>query len=124
MRNKVRKQDYLEEIVCGSSKETFAKHTIKETDLKREDLSFAHSKMAVYTEIIENLRGTFKSGITKNVKYRKTQLENLIRLYNEGEDELITALKEDLGKPETEALMFEIDFNKNFVKTVLASMDK
>ena len=80
--------------------------------------------MASYSEIIENLRGTFKSGITKSVKYRKNQLENLIKMYTEGEDELVTALKEDLGKPETEALMLEIDFNKNFVKTVLASMDK
>ena len=51
-------------------------------------------------------------------------MENLIKMYEEGEDELVAALKEDLGKPTTEALMFEIDFNKNFVKTVIASMDK
>ena len=80
--------------------------------------------MASYSSVIENLRGTFKSGITKSVNYRKTQLQNLIKMYEEGEDELVTALKEDLGKPTTEALMFEIDFNKNFVKTVLSSMDK
>ena len=45
-------------------------------------------------------------------------------MYEEGEDELIAALKEDLGKPATEALIFEIDFNKNFVKLAIAEMDK
>ena len=47
-------------------------------------------------EIVENLRGTFKSGITRTPKYRKTQLENLIKLYEEGEDEVETLFNEDL----------------------------
>jgi len=74
--------------------------------------------------LIENLRGNFKSGITKSRAYRLAQLKKLMKMYEEGEDELVAALKEDLGKPSTEALMFEIDFNKDFVKHAIASLDK
>ena len=80
--------------------------------------------MANYGEIVEALRFNFKSGITKSREYRLKQLKNLSKMYEEGEDELIAALKEDLGKPATEALIFEIDFNKNFVKLAIAEMDK
>jgi len=74
--------------------------------------------------MVENLRGNFKSGITKSREYRIGQLKKLMEMYEEGEDELVAALKEDLGKPSTEALMFEVDFNKNFVKHAIASLDE
>ena len=74
--------------------------------------------------MVENLRGNFKSGITKSREYRLGQLKKLMKMYEEGEDELVAALKEDLGKPSTEALMFEVDFNKNFVKHAIASLDE
>ena len=77
-----------------------------------------------YTEMVDQLRTNFKSGITTSKQYRIDQLKKLQRLYEECEKDLIEALKQDLGKPDAEALNFEIDFNKKFVKTTLASMEK
>ena len=76
------------------------------------------------TKIVEALRTNFKSGITKSRDYRINQLKNLMKLYEEGEGEIIAALKEDLGKPTAESCMFEIDFNKNVCQTFIAHMDK
>ena len=73
--------------------------------------------------LVENLRSNFKSGITKSREYRLKQLNNLMKMYEEGENDLVAALKEDLGKPSAEALMFEIDFNKNFIIHAIASLD-
>jgi len=73
--------------------------------------------------LVENLRSNFKSGITKSREYRIKQLNNLMKMYEEGENDLVAALKEDLGKPSAEALMFEIDFNKNFIIQAIASLD-
>merc|ERR1712223_2162622 len=80
--------------------------------------------MESYTMLIENLRKNFKSGITKTKEYRLAQLKNLMKMYEEGESELIAALKEDLGKPTAEAMMYEVDFNKNFVKHTIAALGK
>jgi aldehyde dehydrogenase (NAD+) len=80
--------------------------------------------MADHSQILERLRATFASGVTKSRTYRINQLKNLQRLYEEGQDELVAALKADLGKPSAEAVNFEVDFNKNFVRTTLDSLDK
>ena len=78
----------------------------------------------MYGKLVEDLRATFKSGTTKSREYRLQQLKSLKKLYEAGETELVNALKEDLGKPFTEAVVYEIEFNKNFVISAIASMDK
>ena len=80
--------------------------------------------MADYQELVENLRTNFNSGITTTKQYRIEQLKKLIRLLEEGENELAAALKEDLGKPSAEAVNFEIDLTKTATKTTLASFEK
>ena len=80
--------------------------------------------MADYQELVENLRTNFNSGITTTKQYRTEQLKKLIRLLEEGENELAAALKEDLGKPSAEAVNFEIDLTKTATKTTLASFEK
>ncbi len=77
-----------------------------------------------YSEVLERLRETFRSGVTKSVDYRITQLNNLTKMYEEGQDELVAALKEDLGKPFAEAVNFETDFNKNCIRTTLFHLKK
>ena len=74
-------------------------------------------------QMVEDLRANFKSGITLGRDYRIKQLKNLMKMYEEGEDEFVTALKEDLGKPAAEALMYEVNFNKDFIRTTIDSMD-
>ena len=81
-------------------------------------------KMADFQGLVENLRTNFNSGITATKEYRTQQLKNLIRLLQEGENELAAALKDDLGKPSAEAVNFEIDLTKTATKTTLASFEK
>lgn len=80
--------------------------------------------MADFQVLVENLRTNFNSGITATKEYRTQQLKNLIRLLQEGENELAAALKDDLGKPSAEAVNFEIDLTKTATKTTLASFEK
>lgn len=81
-------------------------------------------KMANYKAMVETLRSNFKEGITLSRQYRLKQLNALMKMYEEGEDELVAALKEDLSKPNAESLMFEIEFNKDFIKTAIDSMER
>ena len=53
--------------------------------------------------VVGRLRSTFASGRTRPVEWRLEQLEGLGRMLVEGEDELVAALREDLGKPALEA---------------------
>ena len=77
-----------------------------------------------YGETMELLRETFRSGVTKSVDYRVMQLNNLMKMYEEGADEFAEALKLDLGKPWAESINFETDFNKNYIKTTLYHLNK
>ena len=51
--------------------------------------------------------------------FRVRQLENLLRLYEENEVDLITALYKDLRKPKPEAKLFEIEVLKTDVRTMI-----
>lgn len=61
-----------------------------------------------YHEQINDLRQTFQSGKTLPLKWRKNQLEAMIRLLDENRDDIVSALKSDLGKPRTEGIVMEI----------------
>lgn len=59
------------------------------------------------------------SGKTRDVSFRIRQLENLLRLYDENEQELLTALYKDLRKPKHEAKLVEIEVLKVDVRTMI-----
>jgi aldehyde dehydrogenase (NAD+) len=66
--------------------------------------------------IVDRLRATFASGRTRDIAWRRAQLEALRRLCVEGEPQLVAALQADFGKPafetklaETRAVVWEID---------------
>src|SRR6185295_4673496 len=66
--------------------------------------------------ILERLRKTFASGRTRDIAWRRGQLEALRRLCVEGEPRIVAALEADFAKPafetkvtETHALVWEID---------------
>ena len=61
-------------------------------------------------DVVARLRATFRSGRTKPVEWRTTQLRRLRDLLTEKDTELATALHTDLGKSSTEAFRTEIDF--------------
>jgi len=44
------------------------------------------------------VRDTFRSGRTRDVEFRKEQLRNLLKLFEENEDEVLQAVGKDLHK--------------------------
>lgn len=64
------------------------------------------------TEIVEEtlseLRQTFKSGRTRSVAWRKTQLTALLQLIKDNEEKVFEALYQDLGKHPVEAYRDEV----------------
>jgi aldehyde dehydrogenase (NAD+) len=62
--------------------------------------------------LVDRLRGSFDSGRTKPLAWRKDQLAGLLRMMVEGEDELVEALKTDLGRPRVEAFAADIGHTK------------
>ncbi|MEU0944150.1 aldehyde dehydrogenase family protein [Streptomyces canus] len=60
--------------------------------------------------VVARLRATFRSGRTKPVEWRTTQLRRLREMLTENGTELAAALHADLGKSSTEAFRTEIDF--------------
>ena len=61
-----------------------------------------------YTELVSDLRKTFKTGKTKQLSFRIHQLERLLLMVNENQDLFLEALKKDLKKPSMEATFLEI----------------
>ena len=70
--------------------------------------------------VAKTLRTTFESGRTRPLAWRKAQIAGLRRMMVEGEDELLEALRLDLGRPRVEAYGADI----GHTKTELRHMDK
>jgi len=56
--------------------------------------------------------------------FRRKQLENLLRCYEEHENEIISALEADLRRPKQESLIVETEFMKNDIKHILFHLDE
>ncbi|KAJ3345072.1 Aldehyde dehydrogenase, dimeric NADP-preferring [Entophlyctis luteolus] len=72
---------------------------------------------------VRALRGTFESGRTRDVAWRKRQLQSLHKFMTDHYDLLAAALQKDLNKSPAEALM-EIMVTTNEAVTTLASLDE
>ena len=68
---------------------------------------------------MQRARDAFATGKTRDINFRIRQLEALLRMYEENETEIVTALYKDLRKPKYEARMFEIEVLKNDVRTMI-----
>lgn len=62
----------------------------------------------VLEESLGEVRKTFRSGKTRSVAWRKTQLRALKQLINDNEDKVSKALYDDLGKHPAEAYRDEV----------------
>lgn len=60
------------------------------------------------SEIVQTQRQFFNTGITKELKFRQTQLELLAKITEENDRRILDALKADMQKPEIEAYVSEI----------------
>ncbi len=49
-------------------------------------------------QVLERLRGAFRSGVTLPVHFRLTQLEAMMSLFEDNEPQILEAMHEDLAK--------------------------
>lgn len=64
-------------------------------------------------DYVKLARAMFKSDKTRSLSFRKTQLRNLMRMYEETEELMLQALQKDLNKCRMEASITEIEMLKN-----------
>lgn len=73
---------------------------------------------------VDSVRKAFRSQRSLEVKWRKRQLQNILRLVNENENELAEALCKDLDKPLLEASVFEFGLIRQGVQHALLHIDE
>ncbi|MYZ06217.1 aldehyde dehydrogenase family protein [Streptomyces sp. SID2999] len=83
-----------------------------------------HSPTEQAADTVARLRGTFRTGRTKSVEWRKEQLRRLRAMLTEHGDDLAAALHADLGKSATEAYRTEIDFTVREIDHTLEHLDE
>jgi aldehyde dehydrogenase (NAD+) len=62
--------------------------------------------------VVKQLRATFDSGRSRPLEWRQAQIAGLRRMLHEREEELVDALRVDLGRPRTEAYAADIGHTK------------
>ncbi|PWA75354.1 aldehyde dehydrogenase 3F1 [Artemisia annua] len=72
----------------------------------------------------EELRRTFKSGVTRTVEWRKTQLRGILKLIKENEQTLFDLLQSELGKHPIESYRDEIGVVKKSADNALRCIDQ
>ncbi|MBQ9817563.1 MAG: aldehyde dehydrogenase family protein [Proteobacteria bacterium] len=75
-------------------------------------------------QTIQNLRNYFHSGITFDLKWRKTQLKAILQMLEEQTENLTKALEQDLAKPPSEAWITEIGIVQHEARYALKNISK
>lgn len=78
----------------------------------------------VFEDVMHKVNTAFQSGRTRNVAFRRKQLESLLRMYEENKDAMAAALAADLRRPKQEAVILEIDFLINDITNTLIHLDE
>ncbi|TDL30659.1 aldehyde dehydrogenase [Jeotgalibacillus sp. S-D1] len=83
--------------------------------------------MSIQTEqdvldIIKHQKEFFHSGITKNIDFRIKQLKKLQSVIKENEEDILNALKSDLGKNPFEAYVSEIGITLKSIQTMIQNV--
>lgn len=58
--------------------------------------------------MVEELRGSYRSGKTRSYEWRVSHLKKLEKITEFHEQEIVEALRSDLSKPETESFVQEV----------------
>lgn len=75
--------------------------------------------------LVNELRQTFGSGKTRSYDWRVSQLNQLFKLLNFHEKEIIDALRNDIDKPPLETVAYEVRLlsaNYNFLLLIIISI--
>ncbi|KQK00542.1 aldehyde dehydrogenase family 3 member F1 isoform X2 [Brachypodium distachyon] len=75
-------------------------------------------------KLVSSLGEVYKSGRTRDLSWRQSQLKGLIRLLTEKEEEILDVLHHDLGKHRTEAFRDEVGVLVKSVKNTLQNLQK
>lgn len=73
--------------------------------------------------LAKSLRATFDGGRTRPLAWRKEQIAGLRRMMEEGEEELLEALRVDLGRPKVEAFAADIGHTKQELRHLAKHVD-
>ncbi|KAI4456348.1 aldehyde dehydrogenase [Holotrichia oblita] len=73
---------------------------------------------------VEIARKAYETGRTRSLTFRRTQLKNLQKMYEETQEEMVEALKKDLKKPRQESYMSEIDVVQNDLRNLLFNFNE
>lgn len=76
-----------------------------------------------YKNLVDTARKAYQEGRTRNVEFRRQQLNQLRKMYVENEKQFLEALKTDLNKPHLEAVIFETDFMLKDLDYILSRLD-
>ncbi|XP_037069044.1 aldehyde dehydrogenase family 3 member B1-like isoform X1 [Pollicipes pollicipes] len=82
------------------------------------------SKMVPIPVLVRETREAYNSGLTRDVEFRKQNLRGLLRFYDENKEQLIEVLHKDLRKHAFEAMLTEVNYLVNDVKTMLNNVDE
>lgn len=74
-------------------------------------------------QAFKEIKETFRTGRTKELKFRKTQLKKLLKLLDENKDDICDALRADLNKPPFETLLCEYNLLINEIYELLSEVD-
>ncbi|XP_030368942.1 aldehyde dehydrogenase family 3 member B1 isoform X5 [Scaptodrosophila lebanonensis] len=106
-------------IIVSEKNETNKDHQETVIDIETEPPTPDTEIMANFDDTLQRARLAYASGKSRNVSFRRKQLENLLRCYEENENEIISALDADLRRPKQESLIVETEFMKNDIKHIL-----
>ena len=70
------------------------------------------------SSVISTAREAFANGKTKPAKWRREQLNQLMKMLDENEEEIVEALHKDLRKPRNESISYETEYTKNVCRHV------
>ncbi|KAI1283709.1 Aldehyde dehydrogenase family 3 member B1 [Halotydeus destructor] len=76
------------------------------------------------SEVVNMARAAFRSHRTKDVPFRRQQLEQLMKLIDDNDQSILAALRADFSKPEFEGIAYELDYIRSSVKTALRCLDQ
>ncbi|XP_068193392.1 aldehyde dehydrogenase family 3 member B1 [Antennarius striatus] len=78
--------------------------------------------MDTHSAVVERLRSSFVSGVTKPEAFRQTQLMNAMSMLQENEQKIIEAMHKDLAKPKFEALLSEFEMVINEIHYAITNL--
>jgi len=77
-----------------------------------------------FVDVVHKLNDSFDTGKTQSLEWRKSQLKALETLLKDNQHDILQALKNDLGKCKTEAMVAEQGFLLSDIKHTLKHLDK